>query len=208
MLSNRRSFIANFVSIAASTGIGLLASPKTFGQTHALGRSLHIGLNRVDPSQYAGWDGTLHGCLNDARDMAQIARAQGFETQILLDQDATRPALLSKINGMASSAKEGDIVLITFSGHGSMFPDPSDPPIKPSHMSDTWCLYDGQLIDHQLHAAWSNFRDGVRILLMSDSCTSGTVAKAAAPLVFDRGPTSREPLSTSGTPSSRSRDVS
>ena len=28
----------------------------------ASGRSLHIGLNSVDPKHYAGWDGQLRAC--------------------------------------------------------------------------------------------------------------------------------------------------
>ena len=32
-------------------------------------RSIHFGLNHVDPGAYNGWDGELAGCINDARDM-------------------------------------------------------------------------------------------------------------------------------------------
>ena len=32
-------------------------------------RSIHIGLNIVDPQQYGGWDGALAGCVNDANAM-------------------------------------------------------------------------------------------------------------------------------------------
>jgi hypothetical protein len=38
------------------------------------GISLHIGLNRVDPAHYAGWDGRLNACESDAEDTAQLAR--------------------------------------------------------------------------------------------------------------------------------------
>ena len=39
--------------------------------------SLHIGLNEFDPGHY-GEPGTLAGCENDARDMAELAKRQGF----------------------------------------------------------------------------------------------------------------------------------
>ena len=36
-------------------------------------RSLHIGLNFVDPKKYGGWDGMLAGCVNDANAMQEVA---------------------------------------------------------------------------------------------------------------------------------------
>lgn len=38
-------------------------------QSKTKGISLHIGLNRVDPAHYQGWDGKLNGCENDAKSM-------------------------------------------------------------------------------------------------------------------------------------------
>jgi hypothetical protein len=37
----------------------------------ARGISLHIGLNRVDPDHYDGWDGALTACEFDAEDMEE-----------------------------------------------------------------------------------------------------------------------------------------
>ena len=48
------------------------------------GMSLHIGLNRVDPAHYAGWNGELVACENNARDMEAIARSQAFAINTLL----------------------------------------------------------------------------------------------------------------------------
>ena len=45
----------------------------------AQGISVHIGLNRVDPAQYEGWDGQLAACEADAKDMEALAKAQGFK---------------------------------------------------------------------------------------------------------------------------------
>ena len=36
--------------------------------------SIHIGLNSVNPKNYAGWSGDLVACEFDANDMAAIAR--------------------------------------------------------------------------------------------------------------------------------------
>jgi hypothetical protein len=48
---------------------------------------------------------------------------------------------------------------------------------------ETWCLYDGQLIDDELYFELSRFAAGVRILVLSDSCHSGTVTRAAPPVL-------------------------
>ena len=44
---------------------------------------------------------------------------------------------------------------------------------------ETWCLWDGQLIDDELYLELSRFAAGVRVLVLSDSCHSGTVTRAA-----------------------------
>ena len=60
------------------------------------GMSLHIAINIVDPQHYSGWDGALSSCENDADTMAEIAKLQGFETQLLKTTNATRDASLSE----------------------------------------------------------------------------------------------------------------
>jgi len=46
-------------------------------------KSLHIGLNCVDPKEYGGWDGALSGCINDADAMkAMSGRIAELEQQI------------------------------------------------------------------------------------------------------------------------------
>jgi hypothetical protein len=70
----------------------------------------------------------------------------------------------------------GDLFLISYSGHGSQVPDPSEP----DQRSETWVLWNRQLIDDELYALWGRFRPGVRILLISDSCHSGTVSRQVA----------------------------
>jgi hypothetical protein len=48
-------------------------------------------------------------------------------------------------------------------------------------LDETWCLYDGQLIDDELYLELSKFAEGVRILVLSDSCHSGTMIRAGPP---------------------------
>jgi len=142
----------------------------------ATGISIHIGLNRVDPSHYGGWDGKLAGCENDARDMEAIARKQKFTTSLMLNEQATAQAVKDAIAGAASRLKSGDILLLTYSGHGGQVPDPIEE--GEEGYDETWVLFDRQLIDDELYALWGRFENDVRIFMLSDSCHSGSVAKA------------------------------
>jgi len=142
----------------------------------ATGISIHIGLNRVDPSHYQGWDGKLKGCENDARAMEAIARSQKFATSLLLNEQATAQAVKDAIAGAVNQLKSGDILLLTYSGHGGQVPDLNGD--EEDHLDETWVLYDHELIDDELYALWGQFESDVRIFLLTDCCHSGTVAKA------------------------------
>jgi hypothetical protein len=143
----------------------------------AKGIALTIGLNAVDPKHYEGWSGELVACEADARSMAGIARRQRFTTSMLLTKRATRRAVLGAIGRAAKSLRGGDIFLVTYSGHGGQIPDRNGD--EPDMEDETWCLYDGELLDDELFDAWTTFAPGVRILVTSDSCHSGSVTRAA-----------------------------
>jgi hypothetical protein len=145
------------------------------------GLSLHIGLNSVDPKGYGGWSGPLNACENDARDMAAIAAKQGYKSKILLTKEATSTAVTTFLRNAAKTLKKGDELFISYSGHGGQVPDDNGDEKGAVNSDDkvdeTWCLFDRQLVDDELWALWSNFATGVRIIMLSDSCHSGTVAK-------------------------------
>jgi hypothetical protein len=143
-----------------------------------IGASLHIGLNAVDPKQYSGWDGQLTACEFDANDMQTLAKAQGF-TKITkrLTKRATRSRVLADIKAAAKKLKRNDIFFLTYSGHGGQVPNTGND-FEPDGYDETWCLYDGELIDDELYAALKQFARGVRIFVLSDSCHSGTVLRA------------------------------
>jgi hypothetical protein len=139
------------------------------------GKSIHIGLNRVDPAAYNGWDGALGGCVNDANSMRDIAASLGYAHRLLLNEQATSLRVLEEISGAARSLAGGDILLVTYSGHGGQVYDTGGD--EDDNMDETWVLYDREVVDDELAALWSQFAEGVRIVVLSDSCHSGTVAK-------------------------------
>ncbi|MBC8119634.1 MAG: caspase family protein [Burkholderiaceae bacterium] len=142
--------------------------------------SLNIGLNTVSAAAYEGWTGPLAACEFDANDMAALARAQGMKASVLLTKKGTRANILGGIRSAAKSLHAGDLFFLTFSGHGGQVPDVTGD--ETDKQDETWCLYDGQLIDDELYFELSRFATGVRILVLSDSCHSGTVTRARLPL--------------------------
>jgi hypothetical protein len=118
----------------------------------------------------------LAGCENDARDMNTLAEAQGFSNrQVLLSSQATSGNVIAAITAAANELRTGDFFLLTYSGHGSQMRDASGD--EPDQFDETWVLYDRQLLDDELYALWGRFQPGVRILVLSDSCHSGSAAR-------------------------------
>jgi metacaspase-1 len=143
----------------------------------AKGVALNIGLNSVDPKHYAGWSGPLEACEADATDMAAIARSKKFSVDTLFTKKATRDQVTGLITNAANTLKSGDIFLLTYSGHGGQLPDLNHD--EKDKKDETWCLYDGELVDDELYDLFVKFKPGVRILVFSDSCHSGSVTKMA-----------------------------
>lgn len=142
----------------------------------ATGISLHIGLNAVNPAYYDGsWNGKLKNAVQDAKDMQAIATQQGFQATVLLDNAATREAVISSITQSSQRLHAGDMFFVSFAGHGGVLPDFSGD--EADQRDETWCLYNGHLVDDELNALWNHFAIGVRILVITDSCHSGTVSR-------------------------------
>ena len=142
-------------------------------------RSLHIGLNKVDPAQYGGWDGALSGCVNDANAMRDVAVGRGFTPELLIDETATIAAVRAKLDAAAAVLDDGDFFFLTYSGHGGQVVDLSRD--ERDSFDETWCLYDTELVDDSLFGALCTFKRGVRVFVMSDSCHSETVIRGARP---------------------------
>ena len=157
----------------------MATQPTTAPVARPKGISLHIGLNAVRAAAYGGWDGPLAACEFDANDMAAIARSKGMKANVLLTQKATRAKLLAGMRSAAKALKAGDLFFLSYSAHGGQVPDVNGD--EPDKKDETWCLYDGQLIDDELYFELSRFAAGVRILVLSDSCHSGSVTRELPP---------------------------
>ena len=137
-------------------------------------RALCIGIN-----DYPGTDSDLSGCVNDAKDWATALTERGFAVTSLLDRAATKAAMVQAIDTLVSGATKGDTVVLTYSGHGTWVPDADgDEPDGRDEALCPWDIHDGQvLLDDEVHELFTHRAAGVRILLISDSCHSGSVTR-------------------------------
>jgi metacaspase-1 len=158
-----------------------MAQKRKPSATKARSMALHIGLNAVDPEHYGGWSGDLAACEFDAKDMAAIARSRGMKSTTLLTPAATRGRTLGALRAAAKALGAGDLFFLTYSGHGGQVDDVTGE--EPDRKDETWCLFDGELLDDELYFELSRFREGVRVLVLSDSCHSGTVTRDRQPPV-------------------------
>jgi len=148
-----------------------------------VGISLHVGVNRTDPFKLgAGAFRALFGCDLAAHAMAEIAGARGFRSRsTLVDAAATREAVVTWLHAAAATCKTGDLVMVTFAGHGARLRDS----VGEGPIGRGIVLFDAQLRDQDLHAALERFRPGVRVVVIGDSCFSGGLVTAARATVAD-----------------------
>ena len=140
-------------------------------------KALCIGINN-----YPGTGMDLQGCVNDATDWAGELTARGFKVASLLDDQATKAAMVKAMGDLIGKASKGDTLVITFSGHGTYQPDTDGDEVD--GLDEALCPYDLQtkgeaLTDDEIRNLFLTRKSGVRIVLISDSCHSGTVTRAA-----------------------------
>jgi metacaspase-1 len=145
-------------------------------------QALCIGIN-----DYPGTDSDLQGCVNDANDWSATLTERGFQVTSLLDKQATKAAIVEHIQSLLNQDTAGDQIVITFSGHGTWLPDEDSD--EPDHRDEALCTYDlanGPLLDDDLFELFNRRHLRTRLILISDSCHSGTVARYARLTPGDR----------------------
>ncbi|HEX5501127.1 MAG TPA: caspase family protein [Thermomicrobiales bacterium] len=137
-----------------------------------------VGINDYP---YEGSD--LNGCVNDARGWAELLHGHydfaSTDVTLLTDAQATKGAIVDGIKGLLAGAKSGDVLVFTNSSHGTYVADTSGD--EPSY-DEAMCPYDTAdhlLVDDELREIFAGLPRGVRLDVVSDSCFSGTVTRAA-----------------------------
>ncbi|SOD03325.1 Caspase domain-containing protein [bacterium JGI 053] len=137
--------------------------------------SLHVGVGC--PGEDCGTQ-PLKGADCDARVMREIARNAGFASTLLIGKEATLDEVTGNLDRAAHDLYAGDILLVTYSGHGNRVQDCGDGSTSPESdgLFETWCLADRQMSDVKAYTHLTKFREDVRIVVIADCCYSGGFA--------------------------------
>jgi hypothetical protein len=138
-------------------------------------KALCIGINN-----YPGTDSDLAGCVQDASDWSELLKSKGFVVKTLLDKQATGAAIVSNLKQLITQAIPGDELVIQYSGHGTQVPDQNRE--EADNMDEAWVPYDiwekGPVLDDTLWSILRMKQPAVKIIVLSDSCHSGSVVRA------------------------------
>lgn len=140
------------------------------------GIALHIGINHVDNNGYGVQVPPLFACENDAIALKEITDNNGFKSSLLLSPEATTINIIYHIKESAKQLKSGDTFLLSYSGHGAQIPDLNGD--ENDGLDEYWVTYDKPLLDDELYFLFPLFKDGVRVIIISDSCHSGTISRS------------------------------
>lgn len=115
-----------------------------------------------------------------AAHMADLARALGYGgVTTLTGAEATRYRVRQALRRAAAEAAPGDIVLLSFAGHGGRLL--LDATRDDELVHECWHLHDAPLADVELDEALRGFAAGVRVLVVSESCFAGGMAREEGP---------------------------
>lgn len=149
-----------------------MARPSRHQQS--IGRALVVGIDqypyiRANP---------LHGCVNDARRIADVLEERYFFQEVLcrFDDDATRDALLDAMQQLLDVTEPGERIVVHFSGHGSQIRNADGSLVETlvPHDSGRQQWPNRDITDHELYA-WV-LRLSAKtpfITLIFDSCHAG-----------------------------------
>jgi hypothetical protein len=138
----------------------------------------------------------LRGCVNDIRELEQYLQARIdpgdrehddiLKLKVLLNQEATRQAVIRAFREHLGQAGPEDVTLFCYSGHGSQEKAP-EPfwKIEPDHLDETLVLYDSRvegswdLADKELAKLITEVSaGGAHVVVLLDCCHSGSGTRA------------------------------
>jgi hypothetical protein len=136
-----------------------------------MNKALCTGINN-----YPGSANDLQGCVNDANDWANALKNFGFNVTTVIDAAVTTDNIKNLLLKMITEAESGDTLVFTYSGHGTNVPDTSGD--EDDSYDEALYLYNGVLLDDELREIISKLPTGANLIVILDSCFSGTATRA------------------------------
>jgi metacaspase-1 len=141
-------------------------------------RALCVGINDYP---YEGND--LNGCVNDAKAWADLLINKydfpSADVKLLLDAEATKANVMAGLKNLLTGVQQGDILVYTNSSHGTYLADMGG---DEERYDEALCPYDcdaNLIVDDELRELFANLSNDVSLTVISDSCHSGTITRAA-----------------------------
>ena len=179
--SLRSLFQTGYISSAPSQAPGPASSGRSRVPASGGGRrlALCVGIDRYPISP-------LGGCANDAQEWRRTFQSLGFEDpKLLLDDEATRSAILGQLSELLRSSRAGDVVAFQFAGHGTQLPDldgdeaGGDTPDTDEAMCPVDFDKGHFVLDDDLAAVFDTIPAGVSVTVFADCCHSGSNTRLA-----------------------------
>lgn len=153
-------------------------------------RALCVGIN-----DYPSDGSDLKGCVNDANSWAALLTEHydfpSSDVKVITDAEATKQNVLNALKDhLLAGSSEGDVLVFTNSSHGTYCADTTGDEAKYDEALCPYDVSDNLIIDDELRELFSGVADGAHLIVISDSCHSGTVTRAA---VSDNLPGLRTP---------------
>lgn len=130
----------------------------------------------------------LQGAVNDARDIADALKGLDAEVTLLLDQEASRAAILQSWQDILDKAAPGDTLIVTYAGHGSNEPEHT-PGNEEDGLDENFLLSGyspygkaaGERIRDDEIADLIAQRPDLEVIIVADACHAGTVTRNLKP---------------------------
>jgi hypothetical protein len=142
-------------------------------------KALCVGINDYP---IAGMD--LKGCVNDAKAWSALLRKRydfpSAGVRVLLNHAATHDQVIDGLKALLAGSRTGDVLVFTNSSHGTYMADAGSE--EADRYDEAMCPYDCKkelITDDELRTLFADIRRGVRLTVISDSCHSGSVTRAA-----------------------------
>ena len=177
----------------------------------AKGYLIAVGASLVDGAAYGtpGHTYALPGVADDALAVSDRATAAGLAVAACLTGvDASTAKFNEALGAVAALATADDLVVLYFSGHGtllqatSIYEDPTSSEV--SDIDAALCFYDRPFIDDEMGNVYAKFGAGTRLLVMLDACYAGGMDDGLeAPPLASQGDPAVAPMARRAAPPRR-----